>query len=511
MIGQNREGDVAKCKALFDAAKLCGASAVKLQKRDNRTLYTRDMYDEPYNSENAYAPSYGLHREFLEFDRDQYVELHNYARQIGITMFSTAWDIPSADLLNEIGMPAFKIASGDLRTIPLIKHIARFGKPMLLSTGGGPGGGPGLTIELSHRDVDVLNTAAGALGEVLEQFPIVQDVDAGSRAGKTQYNIRVREAGRSLGLTARDIANQVRAAFLGAEVLRQQNGRNELRVLVRLPENEREREGDVGSLLVRTPAGTYVPLDTVASLERAEAPTSINRRNGRRTLQVTAVVTPSSEAGQVLNTVVADNMPALQRSFPGLGYSLEGRQAEMRESIRALGWGLLAAVGVIYALLAVPFRSYIQPVIVLFAIPFGIFGAVIGHLIMGYSMSVISVMGVIALAGVVVNDALVMVHFANSRRIAGDSAYQAIATAGARRFRPILLTTLSTFGGLAPMIFETSRQAQFMIPMAISMGYGIIFATGITLFLVPCLYLIVEDGLNLFRANPGVQPSPEQA
>ncbi len=136
-IGQNHEGDLEKCKALFDAAKQCGASAVKLQKRDNRSLYTRDMYDEPYNSGNAYASSYGLHREFLEFDRDQYVELLNYAKDIGITMFSTAWDIPSANLLNEIGMPAFKIASGDLRTIPLIKHIAKFGKPLFISTGGG--------------------------------------------------------------------------------------------------------------------------------------------------------------------------------------------------------------------------------------------------------------------------------------------------------------------------------------------------------------------------------------
>lgn len=135
-IGQNHEGDVDKCKALFDAAKQCGASAVKLQKRDNRTLYTRKMYDEPYNSENAYAPSYGEHREFLEFNGDQYVELMSYARNIGITMFATAWDIPSANLLNEIGMPAFKIASGDLKTIPLIRHIAKFGKPMFISTGG---------------------------------------------------------------------------------------------------------------------------------------------------------------------------------------------------------------------------------------------------------------------------------------------------------------------------------------------------------------------------------------
>jgi multidrug efflux pump subunit AcrB len=170
----------------------------------------------------------------------------------------------------------------------------------------------------------------------------------------------------------------------------------------------------------------------------------------------------------------------------------------MRESLVALGWGMLVACSIIYVLLAVPFASYIQPAVVLFAIPFGIFGAIIGHVVMGYSMSIISVMGIIALAGVVVNDSLVMVHYANQRRKLGDSAFTAIALSGARRFRPILLTTLSTFGGLAPMIFETSRQAQFMIPMAISMGYGIIFATAITLVLVPCMYLVVEDFKGLF-------------
>jgi multidrug efflux pump subunit AcrB len=153
----------------------------------------------------------------------------------------------------------------------------------------------------------------------------------------------------------------------------------------------------------------------------------------------------------------------------------------------------LIAMLIIYILLAIPFRSYFQPVIVMAAIPFGLVGAVLGHIIMGYSLSIISMMGLVALSGVVVNDSLVLVDYANRLRARGQTALEAISNAGVRRFRPILLTTLTTFGGLAPMIFETSRQARFMIPMAVSLGYGILFATLITLFLVPSLYLILED------------------
>ncbi len=358
---------------------------------------------------------------------------------------------------------------------------------------GGPGGGPALTIELSHRDVSVLDKASAALAAALEEFPEVSDVDDGFQPGKAQFNVTLLDAGRSLGLSARDIASQVRSAFFGAEVLRQQRGRNEVRVLVRLPEAERAQSGDVDSLLIRTPAGTYVPLSTVADVEVGHAYDSISRRDGRRTVQVSGNVTPRSAANQVLATVQEENLPQLQQDYVGLTYSLEGRQAAMIDAISALALGFVLALALIYLLLAIPFASYIQPAIVMFAIPFGVFGAIIGHLLMGYSMSIISMMGVVALSGVVVNDSLVMVHYANQRRAAGDSAFDAIVHSGARRFRPIMLTTLSTFGGLAPMIFETSRQARFMIPMAISVGYGILFATAITLLLVPCLYLIIED------------------
>ncbi len=192
--------------------------------------------------------------------------------------------------------------------------------------------------------------------------------------------------------------------------------------------------------------------------------------------------------------------------YPGLSYSFAGRQQDFSEALGGLGKGFMVALLMIYVLLAIPFKSYLQPFIVMLAIPFGIFGAIVGHLMMGYSISIVSMMGILALAGVVVNDSLVMVDHANEKVREGMSPYEAICTSGVRRFRPIMLTTISTFGGLAPMIFETSRQAKFMIPMAISLGYGILFATAITLLLVPCLYLMIDDLRRLMGTSPGLEP-----
>ena len=367
---------------------------------------------------------------------------------------------------------------------------------------GGPGSGAALTIELSHRQVGVLDQASAQLAAAIGEFPTASDIDDGFAPGKQQFDVQLNDAGRSLGLSARDVSQQIRAAFFGAEVLRQQRGRNEVRVQVRLPAAERQAVTDIRNLLIQTPAGTWVPLDLVAELRVSQAPSTITRRQGRRTVQVTANVTPRQESGQILRALQAEAIPQLLRDFPGLSVNLEGQQADQRDSLKALGLGFVVAVGLIYLLLAAPFGSYLQPVVVMAAIPFGIFGAIIGHLIMGYSMSIISMMGVIALSGVVVNGSLVMLHTANQRRAEGLPAAAAMVQAGVRRFRPILLTTISTFVGLAPMIFETSRQARFMIPMAISLGYGVLFATAITLILVPCLYLVIEDVRGLLGRDP---------
>ncbi|MFQ5598501.1 MAG: efflux RND transporter permease subunit [Nitrospiria bacterium] len=370
---------------------------------------------------------------------------------------------------------------------------------------GGPGRGPGLTVELSHRNVAVLEGASARLAEALGEYSNVKDIDDGLAAGKQQLDFRLLPEGQSLGLSVREVANQVRGSFFGVEALRQQRGRNEIKVMVRLPEAERVSEYDIEQLLIRTPSSRDVPLMQVAEVARGRAYTTITRHNNRRTVAVTGNVVPIGETNQVLTALRTEVLPDLVRDHPGLSYSFEGRQAEMRKSLQRLGQGFVMAMMVIFFLLAIPFRSYSQPAIVMMAIPFGIVGAVIGHMIMGYNLSVISVMGIVALSGVVVNDALVMIEYANGARDAGQSPLEAIRAAGVRRFRPILLTTLTTFGGLAPMIFETSRQARFIIPMAISLGYGILFATAITLVLIPCLYLILGD-IALMAQKIGLGP-----
>ena len=359
---------------------------------------------------------------------------------------------------------------------------------------GGPGSGAALTVELSHRDIDVLDRAGTRLAEILADFPNVKDIDDGYTPGKQQLNFTIKPEGQSLGLTAQEVARQVRNAFFGAEALRQQRGRSEIRVRVKFPKERRISEFDLEQLVIRTPAGVDVPLFEVVQVERGRSYTSITRREGRRTIMVTANVEPIEQSSQVIATVQKEILPQLAADFPGLGFSWEGRQADMRDSMQSLIAGFLVALGVIYAMLAVPFRSYIQPLIVMVAIPFGFVGATLGHMLMGYSLSVMSMMGIVALSGVVVNDSLILIDYANRvRREEGLSAFEAIHCAGVRRFRPVMLTTLTTFGGLSPMIFETSRQARFMIPMALSLGYGIVFATFVTLVLVPCLYMLLHD------------------
>ena len=364
---------------------------------------------------------------------------------------------------------------------------------------GGPASGAALTVELSHRDVPTLNRASSDLAARLEEFTNTKDIDDGYSPGKEQFDFRIRPEGQALGLTASSIARQVRSSFYGSQALRQQRGRNEVKVLVRLPEDQRSREADIENLLIRTPAGTWVPLFEVAEVERGRAYTSISRRDGRRTVSVTCGVEPFDQTSVVQASLVESVLPSLMDDYPGLWYSFEGFQADIAESMRALVSGFALAMLISFALLAIPFKSYAQPLVVMMAIPFGIVGAILGHLLMGYSLSIMSLMGIVALSGVVVNDSLILIDYANRLRKDGVGVEEAIHRAGMRRFRPILLTTLTTFGALAPMIFETSRQARFMIPMALSLGYGIVFATAITLVLVPSLYLLVEDS----RSIPG--------
>jgi len=357
----------------------------------------------------------------------------------------------------------------------------------------GPGGWrQDIVVDLSHSNIDVLENATTALVNRMEAFDATRNVNDNYDRGKSQFDFKLLEEGRKLGLTSNEVGEQLRNAFFGSLAMRQLRGINEIEVYVRLPEEERQDIYHLEDYIIQTADGADVPLMDVVQVEEGQAFTSINRRDGRRVVSIGMDAQPANAVGRVLESMQTDVLPQLRNDFPGITWTFEGSQADMRESTSTLWGGFVIAMFVIYALLAVAFGSYVQPLIVMGAIPFGVVGAVIGHILLGYDLSLVSLMGVIALSGVVLNDSLIMIDHANRKR-SMKSALEAIHEAGLRRFRPILLTTLTTFGGLTPIILETSRQAYQLIPMAISLGFGIVFATAIILVIVPCLYMILED------------------
>ena len=365
----------------------------------------------------------------------------------------------------------------------------------------GPGGWQqDISVDLSHSHIDVLEQASQDFFDRVESFESTRDVNDNYNKGKPQFDFELLPEGRSLGLTPSYVGRQIRNAFYGDLAMRLLRGTNEIEVRVKLPKTQRQDIHHLEDLVIHAPDGTEVPLMDVVNVTEGEAFTSINRRDGRRVITVGMDVEPKNATTRVLESLKAEVLPQLRADFPGITWSFEGSQAELRESTQVLWGGFALAMLVIYALLAIAFGSYLQPLIVMGAIPFGIFGAVIGHILLGYDLSLISLMGVIALSGVVVNDSLIMIDYANKKR-ADHSIFQAIHEAGIRRFRPIILTTLTTFGGLTPIILETSRQATYLIPMAISLGFGIVFATGIILVIVPSLYMILEDVKSLMFAG----------
>lgn len=358
----------------------------------------------------------------------------------------------------------------------------------------GPGGArQDISVDLSHTNIEVLERASEDFVSHMNSFENTRDVSDNYNKGKTQFDFKLLPHGWDLGLTSNEVGQQVRNAFFGALAMRQLRGTDEVEIRVKLPLEERKNIRNLENFLIRTEEGVEVPLMDVVEVVEKEAFTSINRRDGRRVVNVGMDVEPSNAVSRVLESVNNEVLPSLRADYPGLTWTFEGSQADMRESTSSLYGTFSIALLLIYALLAFAFSNYIQPLIVMSAIPFGVVGAVIGHIILGYDLSLVSLMGMIALAGVVVNDSLIMVDYANGLRKEGYSIYESIHQAGLRRFRPIMLTTFTTFGGLVPIIFETSSQAFHLIPMAISLGFGIVFATSIILVIVPCLYVMLED------------------
>ena len=379
-------------------------------------------------------------------------------------------------------------------TVPGVKDVSFFSS--LFSAG------DAVNVQLSSKYMDDLLAAKDELKTKLVQFPGVFDVKDNYNVGKEEVSITLLPVAANYGITMMMVASQVRQAFYGLEVQSVQRGRDEVKIMLRYPEKERSSISNLENMMIRTPGGSTIPVRQIARLDIGEGLASIQRKDRKRSINVTADVDLTLTTGnEVVAAVTASILPQILQKYNSISYSLEGEQQEQGQNLKSIGKNFLIAMLVVYILLAIPFKSYFQPLIVMSSIPFGLTGAVIGHLILGMNFSVLSLMGIVALTGVVVNDSLVMVDFINRYRRDGHSIEEAVMEAGPRRFRPIFLTSLTTFAGLVPLLLEKSTQAQFMIPMAVSLAFGVVFATTITLLLVPVSYLILEKHILKSEEN----------
>ncbi|MCP4044045.1 MAG: efflux RND transporter permease subunit, partial [Gammaproteobacteria bacterium] len=356
----------------------------------------------------------------------------------------------------------------------------------------GRGGDP-IDVQLTGQDFEILSEVAGKVRERLAEYPGVFDIQDTFEQGKPEIKLAIRPEAELLGLSSADLGRQVRQAFFGAEAQRIQRGRDDVRVMVRYPRQDRQSLATLDGMRIRTPEGLEVPIVNVTDIRLGQGFSTIRRVDRQRAVNVSA----DADKGRTdINRIAGDLKEFLAvttQHYPGVRYSFEGELREQRESFGSLFYGILFVLFSIYVLLAVPLRSYAQPLVIILVIPFSVVGAIIGHIMLDMNLNLLSIMGMLALAGVVVNDSLVLVDWINRRRSEGMPVAAAVRAAGVARFRPILLTSLTTFFGLFPLLLERSTQAQFLIPMAVSLGFGILYATLLSLLLVPVGYMALED------------------
>jgi multidrug efflux pump subunit AcrB len=413
---------------------------------------------------------------------------------------------------SNIGQVIYEITSPEERTLDVTSSqlVAEWRRKIGVIPGAesltfraeiGRGGSP-LDVQLSGNDMEQLAAMAEEVKARMREYPGVFDVSDNFEAGKEEVQLAIKPEAELLGLSATDLARQVRQAFFGEQAQRIQRGRDDVRVMVRYPKNERRSIENLESMRIRTPAGVEVPFAEVADVTMGRGFAKIKRVDRRRVVDVSGDVDKESADVEAIKRDLLDYLSSLESRYPAVQFSLEGEAREQRESFSSLGLGLAFVLFVIYALLAIPFKSYGQPFVVMSVIPFGVIGAILGHMLLGMNLSILSLMGMLALVGVVVNDSLVLVDYINRRRAEGMAIMDAVRTAGVARFRAVMLTSLTTFAGLAPLIVEKSTQAQFLIPMAVSLGFGVLFATFITLVLVPINYLVLDDLRHIFGRTP---------
>jgi len=367
-----------------------------------------------------------------------------------------------------------------------------------------PGGNP-IEIRLHGSELSEMEAAAQALKTEIAAYPGTFDITDDFRPGKMEKQIHILPGAESLGVTMADIATQLRQAYYGDEVLKIQRGKDDIKVMVRYSKAERETESSIDRLRIRTPDNREIPLNQVARIETQRGYATIKRVDRHRVITVTSDLDEDiANAQNIVKDLSTNFLPGMLKRFPGVAYDLEGQAKRSKESMDSLMKGFVVAAMIIFLLLASQFRSYSQPLIIMTAIPFGLIGAITGHFIMGLDITIISVFGIVALSGIVVNDSLILIDFVNVEVAGGTEVFEAVVRSGETRFRPVLLTSVTTVAGLAPLLTETSFQAKFLIPMAVSISFGLVAATVLTLIFVPALYVVIREW-TLFLTVTGGQ------
>ena len=354
--------------------------------------------------------------------------------------------------------------------------------------------GEPINIQLTGLDYKDLNLAVNKIKNHLKNYAGVFDIKDSYSDGKNQLNITILPEAENYGITNYSLANQIRQAFYGEEIQTIQRGRDEIKVNIRFPKEDRQKISNLENMSIRTPDGREIPFKLVGKIDESISSPTITRIDRKRAINITADVDISkANSNEIVGNLQHNFLPDLLIDYPYISYTLEGEQRQQNENLESLSNNYILALILVYILLAIPFKSYIQPLVVMSAIPFGIIGAVFGHLLLGMNFSILSMIGICALSGVVVNDSLVLVHFINRYHRKGYSIQEAALKSGQARFRPIFLTSITTFVSLIPLLLEKSLQAQFLIPMAISLGFGVLFSTFITLILVPNSVIIIDQ------------------
>jgi multidrug efflux pump subunit AcrB len=398
-----------------------------------------------------------------------------------------------------------KLWRDEIGEIPGTKELRFF-------AGTNAGGGAAIEFQLTGQNDVELEAAAEAIQVQLNSYDGVYDVRHSFSRGSQEIKLSIKPEAEVLGLNLTSLAKQVRQGFYGDEAQRIQRGRDELKVMVRYPKSNRLSIADLEDMWIRTPSGEQVPFYQVADIEIGQGFSSITRINQKRSITISADIDSEKVESRKVVTEMNDiHLPEILADFPSVQYGVEGASKDQADFLSQLGLAAMGALFLIYGLIAIPTKSYSQPLVIMAVIPFGIIGAIIGHWLLGRTINMMSMFGFIALTGVVVNDSLIMVDFINKAKGSGMKMMDIVSQAGTQRFRAILLTSLTTFFGIFPLYFEQSLQAQFIIPMAISLGFGIVFATVITLFLIPALYLIKEDIANLFGRRQTLYVEPTQS